>query len=44
MSTVMEYQHFIDGQWIPGVTGEKMDVINPATQEVVARVPKGMGP
>lgn len=41
MSNVMEYQHFIDGQWLPGETGERMDVINPATQEVVARVPKG---
>lgn len=41
MSNVMEYQHFINGQWTPGETGETMDVINPSTQEVVASVPKG---
>lgn len=41
MSSVMEYQHFINGQWTPGESGETMDVINPGTQEVVARVPKG---
>ena len=41
MKDVMEYQMFIDGQWTPGETGETMDVINPANQEVVARVPRG---
>ncbi|MGE5398378.1 MAG: aldehyde dehydrogenase family protein [Chitinophagales bacterium] len=41
MFEVMEYQHFIDGQWTPGSSGEMMDVINPGTREVVARVPRG---
>jgi aldehyde dehydrogenase (NAD+) len=41
MSNIMEYQHFINGQWTPGSSGERMDVINPSTGEVVARVPKG---
>jgi aldehyde dehydrogenase (NAD+) len=37
----MEYQHFIDGTWTPGESGEMMDVINPSNREVVARVPRG---
>lgn len=41
MGQILEYQHFINGQWTPGETGEKMDVLNPSTQEVVARVPRG---
>ena len=41
MSEVTAYQHFINGQWTPGETGEMMDVINPCDQEVVARVPRG---
>ncbi|MGE5415583.1 MAG: aldehyde dehydrogenase family protein [Acidobacteriota bacterium] len=41
MSQVMEYQHFIDGAWVPGESGERMEVINPATREVVATVPRG---
>jgi aldehyde dehydrogenase (NAD+) len=41
MSEIMEYQMFIDGQWTPGSSGDTMDVINPATREVVARVPRG---
>jgi aldehyde dehydrogenase (NAD+) len=41
MSQIMEYQHFINGQWAPGETGETMNVLNPSTQEVVAHVPRG---
>ncbi len=41
MSNVMSYQMFIDGQWTPGESGQMMDVINPANQEVVAQVPYG---
>ncbi|MGE5405174.1 MAG: aldehyde dehydrogenase family protein [Candidatus Saccharibacteria bacterium] len=41
MSQVMEYQHFIDGAWVPGESGERMEVINPANREVVATVPRG---
>ncbi|MGE5380754.1 MAG: aldehyde dehydrogenase family protein [Methylocystaceae bacterium] len=40
MSNVLDYQLFIDGQWSPGESGETMPVINPANQEVVARVPR----
>jgi len=41
MADIMDYQMFIDGKWTPGSTGEFMEVINPANQEVVARVPRG---
>jgi len=41
MSEVLEYKHFINGAWTDGESGEKIDVINPATGKVVARVPKG---
>jgi len=37
----MEYQMFINGQWTPGLSGETMEVINTATREVVATVPRG---
>jgi acyl-CoA reductase-like NAD-dependent aldehyde dehydrogenase len=39
MSDIMEYKMFIDGQWVDSESGETMDVINPANQEIVARVP-----
>ena len=39
MSDIMEYKMFIDGQWVDSESGEMMDVINPANQEIVARVP-----
>ncbi|SHH08140.1 aldehyde dehydrogenase (NAD+) [Thermosyntropha lipolytica DSM 11003] len=41
MAEVMEYGMFIDGAFVPGDSGEMMEVINPATREVVARVPRG---
>jgi aldehyde dehydrogenase (NAD+) len=41
MANVMKYQLFIDGKWTPGESGQMMDVINPANQEVVAQVPHG---
>ena len=39
MSNIMEYKMFIDGQWVDSESGETMDVINPANQEIVAHVP-----
>lgn len=34
---------FIDGQWVPGVSGEKFDVLDPATEEVLDCVPNATG-
>jgi 1-pyrroline dehydrogenase len=34
------YQQFINGEWVDAASGETLDVVNPANDEVVARVPK----
>jgi hypothetical protein len=33
--------HLIGGEWVPARSGETSDVINPATQDVLLRVPRG---
>jgi aldehyde dehydrogenase (NAD+) len=33
--------HLIGGAWVPALSGETIDVINPATGELLARVPRG---
>ena len=32
---------YIDGNWVPASGGEKIEVINPATEEVIGTVPVG---
>src|SRR4029077_15389576 len=39
-ATKTEYKAFIGGEWADSASGETMDVINPATGEVVAEVPR----
>jgi acyl-CoA reductase-like NAD-dependent aldehyde dehydrogenase len=34
-------RHHIGGEWVPAKSGETIEVINPATQEVLLRVPRG---
>jgi betaine-aldehyde dehydrogenase len=47
MATVMpkseaaRYQMYIAGEWVDAASGETYEVIDPSTEEVVARVPKG---
>ena len=42
MSTAIENrQMFIGGRWQPGSDGELQDIVNPATGQVIAQVPKG---
>ncbi len=41
MNEIKEYQLFIDGNWISSESGETIDIINPATEEVVGRVQNG---
>jgi aldehyde dehydrogenase (NAD+) len=36
-----EGAHLIGGDWVPAGSGETLDVINPATQEVLLAVPRG---
>ncbi len=38
-ATKTEYKAFVGGEWVDSASGETMDVINPATGEVVAVVP-----
>src|SRR6059036_1655123 len=33
------YRNYIDGEWVDAASGRTLDVINPATREVIARVP-----
>ena len=43
-STQAEVKHFknyIGGEWVDAASGETFEVVNPATEEVVATVPKG---
>ena len=34
-----ELQNYIDGKWVDAQSGERFDVFNPATGEVVATAP-----
>jgi aldehyde dehydrogenase (NAD+) len=35
------YRHYIDGQWVDAESGDTYDVVNPSTEEILAKVPKG---
>src|SRR5437762_13698038 len=35
------YKNFVGGEWVDAVEGATMDVINPATGEKIAEVPRG---
>jgi succinate-semialdehyde dehydrogenase / glutarate-semialdehyde dehydrogenase len=37
------YQLYIHGEWVPAISGESYEVINPATNEVVSRAAYGDG-
>ena len=41
MSAIKEYQLFIDGKWVTSTSGETIDIVNPTTEEIVARVQNG---
>ena len=36
-----EGTHLIGGEWVPAASGETIDVIDPATQDLLLRVPRG---
>ena len=40
MTTLQTYQLYIDGQWVDSEGQEFVDVVNPATEEVIGRVPQ----
>ena len=39
-SGVRDYKNYVGGEWVEASSGETFDVINPATEEVIATVPK----
>jgi 1-pyrroline dehydrogenase len=39
-TTVSKHQNFIGGEWVDSASGETMEVLNPATGEAIAEVPK----
>ncbi|WP_339714341.1 aldehyde dehydrogenase [uncultured Kriegella sp.] len=41
MSAIKEYQLFIGGKWVTSNSGETIDIVNPTTEEIVARVQNG---
>ncbi len=41
MSVATSYKNFVGGEWVDAVEGGIQEVINPATGEVIAEVPKG---
>ncbi len=41
MSVATRHQNFVGGEWVDAAEGETMEVINPATGEAIAEVPRG---
>src|SRR5215212_816250 len=39
--TTSTYENFVGGEWVRAVEGETMEVLNPATGETIAEVPRG---
>ena len=37
--SVTQYKNYIGGEWVDSASGEKMEVLNPASGEVIAEVP-----
>jgi succinate-semialdehyde dehydrogenase / glutarate-semialdehyde dehydrogenase len=41
LSDLIQTEHFIDGKWVASASGQRFDVTNPATGEVIAAVADG---
>ncbi|ADV49804.1 Lactaldehyde dehydrogenase [Cellulophaga algicola DSM 14237] len=41
MSSIQEYKLFINGEWRTSTSGETIAIVNPSTEEIVARVQNG---
>ena len=39
--SVAQHKMFVGGEWVESSSGETMEVLNPATGEVIAEVPRG---
>jgi acyl-CoA reductase-like NAD-dependent aldehyde dehydrogenase len=38
--TVAQHKNLVGGEWVDALDGQTMEVLNPATGEVIAEVPK----
>src|ERR1700680_2880000 len=38
---VPDNAQWVGGQWLPAISGETIDVIDPSSQEVIRRIPRG---
>src|SRR5688572_7191222 len=38
--SITQYKNFVGGEWVDAASGETMEVLNPATGEVIAEVPR----
>src|SRR5690348_16910725 len=43
MQSIAMLRNFVGGDWVDAVGGATMDVINPATEQVIAHVPRCTG-
>jgi 1-pyrroline dehydrogenase len=41
VSTISPVQNFVGGQWVDAVEGQTVEILNPATGETIARLPRG---
>src|SRR5213592_1383035 len=39
--TVSSYKNIVGGEWVDSASGETIEVLNPATGEAIAEVPRG---
>src|SRR3954451_4828911 len=39
--TVSQHKNFVGGEWVDAIEGGTMEVLNPATGDVIAEVPSG---
>src|ERR687887_2108607 len=39
--TVSQYKNLVGGEWVDAIEGGTMEVVNPATGETIAEVPRG---
>lgn len=40
MEARWEYRLFVDGEWVDGTGADELEVVNPATEDVIGRVPQ----
>src|SRR5919199_2264915 len=40
-TAIKGYEMFVGGDWVPSASGETQEVLNPATGDVIAEVPRG---